>query len=289
MNATIDLGLFSAFVAVGEAGSFSGAAKQLGVTTATISRSIARLEAEVGTQLLHRTTRHVSLSTAGEALFERAALHVRGLASAISDLPEREEEPAGVLRLTAPYELGSILLGDLIARFVQRYPRVRVEADLSNRVVDLVAEGYDLALRPDVGKRQDSSLIARRILRGELRFYAAPSYLARRGTPRAIGSEQHEWLVFAPFQKRIAPLAKLQPRVLANDLLFLRALAKAGAGIATLPTLAADALVASGDLQVVLPSEVLPTGSLSMVYPAAGPVPRKVIAFRDHLLTSLRG
>src|SRR5438128_7429572 len=105
MDATIDLALVSTFVAVGEAASFSLAARKLGVTTATVSRSIAKLEELVGARLVQRTTRHVSLSTAGEALFERAASHVRAVQAALGDLPERQEEPAGTLRLTAPYDL----------------------------------------------------------------------------------------------------------------------------------------------------------------------------------------
>ncbi|HLV66391.1 MAG TPA: LysR family transcriptional regulator, partial [Polyangiaceae bacterium] len=147
MDATMDLRLLAIFVAVADASSFSRAAEKLGVTTATVSRGIARLEEAAGARLFHRSSRNVALSTAGAALYERAAPHVSALRDAVSELPERGPEPSGALRLTAPYELGITLLGELLARYTLRYPKVRVEADFSHRNVDLVAEGFDLAVR----------------------------------------------------------------------------------------------------------------------------------------------
>jgi DNA-binding transcriptional LysR family regulator len=281
MNATIDL--VASLVAVGETASFSAAAKRLGVTTGTVSRSIARLEAIVGMQLVHRTTRHVSLSTAGQTLFERAASHVRGIESAVKNLPERQHEPAGTLRLTAPPDLGATILPDVIARYVALYPQVRVDADLSNRKVDLVKEGFDLALRARSGKERDSSLVMRRVMGAEMRFYASPAYVARRGMPRALGANDHEWVGFAQMRKMLKLPPGFEPRIVGNDILFVREALRAGAGIGLLPNFVADPLVAAGVLMAVLPRVRLGFG-LVMLHPPTGSLPRKVTAFRDVLL-----
>ncbi len=287
MNATIDLALVSSFVAVGETSSFSIAAKRLGVTTATISRNIVKLEELIDTQLVHRTTRRVSLSTAGQALFERAASHIRAVQAALENLPERHEEPAGTLRLTAPYDLGVTLLGDVIARFIARYPQVRVDADLTNRNVDIVAEGFDLALRGETGKQRDSSLTVRRLITTDLRFYASPSYIARRGSPRVVGASDHEWILFGAVRKQLKLPPDFQPRIIGNDFLFLREATRAGAGVGLLPTITAEPLLANGDLVLVLPRVRLNAGGLVMLYPSSGPVARKVTAFRDVLVATL--
>ena len=180
MNAS----LLATFVEVADAASFSGAARILGTTTATVSRSIAKLEESIGSRLFHRTTRRVSLTTAGTALYQRAAAHVRALAHATKELPEQQNEPAGTLKLTAPYDLGATFLGSVIARFIALYPKVQVQAEFGSRVVDLAAEGFDIALRGDTGKHKDTSLTARRLVtRGELNLYASPSYLPTRGAP----------------------------------------------------------------------------------------------------------
>jgi DNA-binding transcriptional LysR family regulator len=280
------LDLVATLVAVGETASFSAAAKRLSVTTGTVSRNIARLERLVGAQLVHRTTRRVSLSTAGQALFERAASHVRGVEAALSDLPERQAEPAGTLRLTAPPDVAVTLLGDVIARYTALYPKVRVDVDLSNRRADLAAEGFDLALRAATGRERDASLIRRRVISSEIRFYAAPSYLARRGTPRSVGSPGHDWIVF-PALAKLLKLPRLDGRVLANDVLFVREAARAGAGIGLLPRFVADPLVTDGALVSILPSARFSTAAIVLLYPAAGPPPRKVTAFRDVLLASV--
>jgi DNA-binding transcriptional LysR family regulator len=285
MNTTIDL--VSVLVAVGETASFSIAAKRLGVTTGTVSRSVARLEDLVGTKLVHRTTRHVSLSTAGQALFERAASHVRGIEAALKNLPERQQEPAGTLRVTAPPDLGVTILADVIARFVALYPQVRVDVDLSNRKVDLLAEGFDLALRASGGKERDSSLVMRRVIAVDTRFYASPNYLARRGVPRAMWASEHEWIGFVHMRKHLKLPAGFEPKVVGNDMLFVREATRAGVGIGLLPSFVADPLVAIGSLVAVLPRMRLGSGVIVMLYPSTRAVPRKVAAFRDVLLAAL--
>src|SRR5262249_2111463 len=177
--------------------------------------------------------------------------------------------------------------GDVIARFIALYPKVRVDVDLSNRKADLGAEGFDLALRAATGRERDASLIRRRVITSDARFYAAPSYLARRGNPRTVGSPAHDWIVF-PALARLLKLPKLDGRLLANDVLFVREAARAGAGIGLLPTFVADPLVAAGALVAVLPRARYATGGIVLLYPSAGPPPRKVTAFRDVLLAAVR-
>jgi DNA-binding transcriptional LysR family regulator len=289
MAVTIDAALLAHFVEVADAASFSGAARTLGTTTATVSRSIAKLESSVGSRLFHRTTRRVSLTTAGMVLYERTAAHVRALAHATKDLPEHQSEPAGTLKLTAPYDLGATFLGSVIARFIALYPKVQVQAEFSSRVVDLAAEGFDVALRGDSGKHKDTSLTARPLVqRGELSLYAAPSYLARRGSPRELASPDHDWLVAGPLRRAFDFPATLTPRIVANDFLFLRGVAASGGGIATLPSFIAQPYVASGDLVRVLPSVRVNVGGLVLLYSSTRPLARKVAAFRDFLVEVMK-
>ena len=181
--------------------------------------------------------------------------------------------------------LGATFLGSVIARFVALYPKVQVEAEFSSRMVDFAAEGFDVALRGEGGKHKDTSLTARRLVqRGELSLYAAPSYLARRGTPRELASPEHDWLIAGPLRRAFDFPATLVPKVVANDFLFLRGVAASGGGIATLPTFIAQPYVASGDLVRVLPSVRVNVGGLVMLYSSTRPLARKVAAFRDFMI-----
>lgn len=290
MNATIDLNLLSVFVEVASHASFSKAARALGTTTATVSRTIGRLEEELGSELLHRSTRQVSLSTAGAALFERAAPHVRALRSAARELPERQEEPAGLLKITTLSDLGITLLGELIARFTLRYPKISVQVELSSRRVDLIAEGFDVALRGSAGRERDSSLTVRRLVKHtHVNGYASPSYVARRGSPRALGSPEHDWLIAEPLRRVVALPKNVQPRVSASEFSLLREAARAGGGVALMPAVMAEPLLQTGELVRVLPQWSISVGSLIMLYPSGGSPPRKVTAFRDFLLTAFKG
>ncbi len=285
MNVTIDVAHLVTFVEVADASSFSGAARALGTTTATVSRTIAKLEASVGSRLFHRTTRRVSLTTAGTALYERTATHLRALAHAAKELPEQQNEPAGKIKFTAPYDLGATFLGSVIARFIALHPKVQVQAEFSSGVVDIAAEGFDVALRGESTKHRDPSLTARRLVpRGDLSLYASPSYLARRGTPRGLESLEHDWLIAGPLRRAFDFPKTLTPRIVANDFLFLRGVASAGGGIATLPAFIAQPFVASGDLVRVLPSVRVNVGGLVMLYSSTRPLARKIAAFRDFLM-----
>lgn len=296
MNATVDLDLLARFVAVAETASFSAAAKRLRLPKSSVSRGVARLEDMLGAQLLHRTTRNVSLSTAGAALYERTAPLLISLREAVGALPEQEEQPSGELRITAPNDIGQLLVGELIARFSARYPAVEVDVQLTTRQVDLVAEGFDLALRASDRPLKDSSLTARRLGAFEGHLYASPAYLARRGTPRhARELDSHDWVVFrsmrGPLRLQGPEPIVVQPqgRIVGDDFLFVREAARAGAGIALLDALYTEKDVAEGRLVRLLPRYSLRGGGgLYLVYPATRHPPRKLTVFRDFLLETMK-
>jgi DNA-binding transcriptional LysR family regulator len=209
----------------------------------------------------------------------------------VDTLPEQEEAPSGELRLTAPHDMGATFLPEVIARFTLRYPSVRVDCRLTNRNVDLVAEGFDLALRASRKSLADSSLRVRKLGPLEVQLFASPTYLARRGTPRALEDlASHDLVAFRGLEylKELG-LAEKNARVLADDMLFLREAVKAGAGIAILPMFLAQAEVTSGQLVRVLPRFAHASTSLVMLYPRTQHVPRKVSAFRDFLLEFIKG
>ncbi len=290
----MDLNLLAIFEAVARTSSFSAAAKELRLPKSSVSRGVARLEADLGVQLLIRTTRQVSITAAGTALYDRMAPLLRSMNAALGELPEREEEPSGTLRITAPVDLGVALLAEVVTRYTARYPAVSVELHLTGRVVDLVAERFDVALRVGM-KLEDSSLVVRRVTPIVLRLFASPLYLARRGTPRSEADlASHEWVVFrsGPQKLRLTgeghQAAGTHGRIECDDLLFVRDAVRAGAGLGLLPEFLADPEVVGGTLVRVLPRFERQAGQLHVVTPAAKHVPSKVSAFRDLVVELLR-
>ena len=290
----MDLNLLAVFEAVARTSSFSAAAKELRLPKSSVSRGVARLEADLGVQLLIRTTRQVSITAAGTALYDRMAPLLRSMNTALGELPEREEEPSGILRVTAPVDLGVSLLAEVVTRYTARYPSVAVELHLTGRVVDLVAERFDVALRVGM-KLEDSSLVVRKVTPIVLRLFASPLYLARRGAPRSEADlASHEWVVFrsGPQKLRVTgeahQAAGTHGRIECDDLLFVRDAVRAGAGLGLLPEFLADPEVVAGTLVRVLPRFERQAGQLHVVTPAAKHVPRKVTAFRDLVVELLR-
>jgi DNA-binding transcriptional LysR family regulator len=281
----VDYDGLAIFLAVAEENSFSKAAKRLGVGTPTISRAVASLEASVGAELIHRTPRAVALSTAGAALYERTAQHLRAVDDAFGRLPERGEQPSGQVRLTAPHDFAITVLPELIARFSLRYPEVWFDTRITNARVDLVAEGFDLAIRATPDRLTDSALTVRRLGAAPISFYAAPSYLARRGRPKTLWASDHDWIAY----RGMVSLWKLPAgnvRHVSDDMTYMRELAREGAGIAFLPDYLAAPYVESGALQPVELATKTLTSQLWLLYPSSGQVPRKVTAFRDFLVVA---
>ena len=283
-----DLRLLVAFAAVARHASFTKAARSLAVGKGTVSRAVVQLEQELGTELVHRTTRAVSLSTAGLALYERITPHLSALDAAVAKLPERSPVPSGELRLTAPTDLGVVVLEPLLVQFARRYPDIRLDVRLTSSPVDLVAGGFDLAIRA-AAKIEDSTLTIRKLSGHAHRFYAAPAYLARRGRPRQFGEAGHDWLLHANTRRYFNLPRDVRPRVVCDDFIFIRNMACDGAGVATIPTFLGSPFVREGLLdEVPIPSPPpLRNVPVYLVYPSSGEVPRKVTAFRDFLIESL--
>src|SRR3569623_2003090 len=189
----MDLNRATTFVKVDESGGFTRAAETLGLPPTSVSRSVAKLEEDLGITLLERTTRKVALTDAGRAYFERARDALAGLEEANALALDAAREVHGLVRVAVPLDFAA-KLGGLFARFAHAYPRIRLEVMFTNSGAELVGDVVDLALA--VGKLPDSSLVARRLGNSVNQLYAAPSYLAKRGTPRALADlAKHDGVV----------------------------------------------------------------------------------------------
>lgn len=275
------------FLRVVEAGSYSRAAETLRTTKSSVSRRVSRLEARLGVRLFARTTRSLSLTEEGSAFHERVAgaVHeVNEAARAVRDLSGR---PRGLLRVTAPTDLPFV--GALVADFLREFPEVTVDMLLTQRTVDLVRDGYDVALR--AGVLRDSGLIARTIPFGGLALCASPTYLEARGTPASAKDlAEHDCITFnAPTLRQAWKLRgpdgdeeiEVQGPVNTNVFHAAHDLAVAGAGIAMVPEIAARAELANGRLVRVLPRYAIQLGALHLVYPGGRHLSRKVRVFCD--------
>jgi DNA-binding transcriptional LysR family regulator len=292
----IDLNDVATFVRVAGGGGFTVAANALGVPKSTVSRSLARLERALGVRLVHRTTRSLALTEAGRAYYERVRHAVQGVAEATADVVDLGKEPRGTIRVTAPVDVAQTLLAEVIAGFVERYPQVRFEVSLTPRVVDLVAEGFDLAVR--ASPLRDSSLVARRLGAATMGLYASPAYLRRRGVPKAVSDlASHEFIRFRPSRGPLVletdtqkERVTLEGGIEVDDLLFVRRLVETGAGIGLLPLfLAVCPRSAPGDAVTrVLPAWTLRGSALSVVAPSARHEPRRVKLFREFLLAEAK-
>ncbi|QQE91245.1 LysR family transcriptional regulator [Azotobacter chroococcum] len=199
------LGDVEAFIAVVEHGSFTAGAVALSTTPSVLSRAITRLETRLGRQLLQRTTRRLGLTEAGRLYLEQARSAFTLLDDAEREVQGQEGELAGRVRLSVPTTYGHYRLPPLLARFARQYPRVQVELNITNRNVDLVAEGFDLAIR--LGHLPDSGLVARKLEDAALLLIASPEYVRRAGTPQTLEElRQHVCLPFVmPRTGRLAP------------------------------------------------------------------------------------
>ena len=292
--ADLDLNDVAAFVRVVESSGFAKAARELGVPTSTVSRAVARLEETVGVRLLHRTTRNLSVTGEGHAFHQRVAPLVASLRDATRTLGTGGKEPEGMLRVTAPNDIGSAFLSEEVVRFADRYPLLRVELLLTNRKLNLVSEGIDVAVR--AGRLESSSLVARKIGILQADLYASPSYAERHRLPTTLADlSRHHIVAFGAREGKISwalegprgsETAELACRIACDDYSFVRAAAVAGGGIGLIPRMITASDVATGRLVRVLPDFGMKGAALHIVYASARQVPTKVTAFRDFLAKS---
>lgn len=297
MQDATNLNRLAYFVAVIDAGSFTRAAEYLGITKAVVSQQVARLEQEVGTTLLMRTTRRLQPTEAGRMFHARCVSILREAEDALGELAQARSEPKGLLRVTAPYDYGTSVIVPVVTAFTARYPDCKVELNLSDKMVDLVADNMDLAIR--VGWLADSSLQARRI--GSFRQYlVAPPQLAG-WTKELDGLADLPALPFVANNALREPLewrftrgdeetftVRFKASISINTTPAVMHAARHGGGLSVLPDFLARAELASGRLVHVLPDWQLPSGGVFTVYPAARFRPPKVSAFVEMLIAALR-
>lgn len=191
----VQIGSLQIFCKAAELGSFTAAAEAMGLTPAAVSRSVARLEQRLGVQLFARSTRQIRLTDNGQLYHEQCRAAVQQIEEAERAITGTRAMPAGTLRLSVPTTYGHFRLLPILDKFRQCHPQVRFDINISNRNIDFVDEGYDLAIR--LGEPQDSRLVARRLEDASMGIYAAPAYLARRGVPQSLGElDQHDCIQF---------------------------------------------------------------------------------------------
>ena len=284
----MDLNAISVFVKVVQAGSFSQAARLLGMPNTTVSAKVARLEKRLGVTLIQRTTRKLHVTPQGRAYFARCVRGLEEIEAAESQMTSVAAEPRGLLRITAPGDVAHSVLPPIVSRYLRAYPRARIEAIVTNRVVDLVAEGVDLAIR--AGELKDSTLVARTFMSFSGGLWASRAYLKKRGEPRAPSDlDRHEGLLFSRLPRQALRLTNgrkmvetpLKWRVGSDDLETLRAFVLQGDGIGTLPDFLVRDHLHEGTLVRVLPDWSWARSALSFVYPGQRFVPATVRAFID--------
>jgi DNA-binding transcriptional LysR family regulator len=286
-----------AFVAVAELGGFAAAAKKIERDASVISRRISQLEARLGVRLLVRTTRRVAVTEAGESYLKRVQVILEELSAANSEVTERATAPQGLLRVSAPVTFGRLWLAPLIAGFLRQYEHIRVDLRFSDRIVDLVAEGFDVAIR--VGVLPSSSLQSRRIGGHRMLLAASPNYLRTAGTPKrpddlpnfaCVGftgnSSWPDWrLQYGAKRKLVRPVCRF---VTDNSEAALAA-AVDGAGIVLAPDWLVGTSLHEGKLIEILSGwTVKGDGGVYTVLPPGRLIPKKSRAFVDYLTMALK-
>jgi DNA-binding transcriptional LysR family regulator len=277
-------------VRVVQAGSFRGAARALGMPKTTVSRRVAELEAQLGVQLLQRTTRTLALTDAGAAFVEEAEGAIARLDAAEAAVTALHAEPRGTLRVTTTIPLGERFLAPIVAEFLEAHPAVEVLVHLTDRQVDLVAERFDVAIR--AGELPDSSLVGRLIGTSAYRVVASPDYLARRGTPlRPSDLSAHACLRFTrsgaaarttwPFgHGKRAVEVPVHGRLVSDDFVVLRTAAERGLGVARLPIGVVHPSIHAGRLVSVLDAFAPPPTPVHLLH-VGGRLPSRTRAFID--------
>lgn len=277
------------FLAVAEAGGLSRAAHRLATSKSVVSRRIVRLEDDLGTRLLTRSNRGAVVTEAGEALRLRARSAFDELDGALLDAAQIREELTGLLRITAPIAFGTSHLAPLLTDLMEAHSRLRIDLSLSDRRVDILAEGFDVAVR--MGSLPDSTLVARRIAPLRLAVLASPAYLAQRGAPaRPRDLAEHDCIVYTVPDGDIWRFrdggrftsVRVAGRFRSDNPEAMRAAAVAGHGIAGLPTFMLGTAIADGELVPVLTDYPVAEAGLYAVRPP-GIAPAKTRAFIDAL------
>lgn len=298
MNDLNDLFYFAKIV---EHGSLSAASAALGVAKSVLSQHLSRLEAQLGVRLLQRDTRKLQITEVGARYYQRCRAVLAEVERANSVIDDARGTPRGVVRVTSPVNFAQTILAPLLADFMLEYPEVEIVLDMTNREVDLIAEGYDVVLRIAPGIRASSLAVRSFVLRRH-HLLASPAYVERHGLPRApedlrgaVGlgglldlgrGNRHSWRLSGP-DGEISEIA-FAPRLVTEDIVVIKHAALSGCGIAELPASMCRDEIADGRLLVLLPEWSLPEMTLYTVFPSRKGLAPAVRCFIDYLSAHLR-
>lgn len=293
---TTDLNAMLVFASVVKHGGFTAASRALSLPKSTISRKVAQLEAELGVRLLERTTRRLRVTEAGAQFFEHCERISAEAESAARAMSQLHQTPRGTLRVTTDPVFGTAFLPGLVAGYLAEFPEVDVQVVLSAERLDLIAEGFDVAIW--IGQLPDSTYIARLLGREQQILCASPSYLARRGAPkRPVDFGEHDCLVFGarpgPASWRLVDVRghvealRVNGRLKASDMALLHGACRDGLGIASLPSFLAAPDLRDGRLAQVLPGWSTQPLPLYVVFPSVQGQPAKVMSFVERVVSSM--
>ena len=291
---TPDLNDLQFFAIVVEHGGYAAAERALGIPKSRLSRRITQLEADLGVRLLQRSTRKFAVTDIGQSVYRHAQSMLAEAQAAREAVDRVSAEPRGLIKVSSPITLAEEILGKLIPEFMLAYPLVRVQLHASNRRVDIIPEGFDVALRVRNKLDDDGELVLRRFGQINELLVASPGYLRRRGRPMSpaelishstLSMSEEEtkqrWTLFGP--EDAVERVEIHPSLMTHDFPLLMAAAKAGLGIALLPESVCANAVRSGDLEVVVPDWHLPQGICHAVFPSRRGLLPAVRVFIDFL------
>ena len=287
------------FVQTAEHGSFSAAARVLGLTPAGISKNVARLEAELGTRLFHRSTRRLALTESGARLLQQVDVPLASLQGALADVGTRDEAPSGTLKVSMGQAMGRRFLVPLLGDFLARHPAILPDWHFDNRRVDLVGEGFDAAIGG--GFELMPGVVARELAAIHIVAVASPAYMAGRPMPR----HPQELAGLDGIMRRSSPTGRVRPwalrtrrsaevlvacrpRIIFSDPDAIAEAVRAGLGVALVPMPFVFAAIASGELLRLLPGWYSESGPLSLYYPSRKLLPAKTRVFVDYVVERFR-
>ena len=285
------------FCAVVDRGSFTAAAKQLNHTTSHVSKEVAKLEKRLGSRLMNRTTRKISLTQSGQVFYENSSRIIADARSTLSLISRNEDRPFGLLKVSVPVMFADVCLNDWLAEFAENFPQVAMDIEVTDRMVDIIAEGFDVVVR--AADLEDSQLVARKIMSTRRVTVASPTYLAKNGIPLSPDDLTSYSLIDFSYRgtsttwtyraRDGSPLiVKVAPQVRCNSASMELALARCGFGITRLPEMVAEGELKSGELVTLLTDYENPPLDLHAIYPSRQHLTPKVREFVDFLVRKCR-
>lgn len=286
------------FVGVIEAGSFTAAAELLGRSTSYVSKEITRLEKRLKSRLLNRTTRRISLTDAGKAYYERCHQIVIDAENAERSINLLQDTPRGLLRVNAPLSFGLNYLCDYLPEFMHKYSEVNLEVEFNDRMIDVVAEGYDVVIRAEAGEIKDSNLIARKLMTSKSATVASPDFLQQQGRPiLASDLDQYDTVTYSLMQNPLVwkfskdgidTRVDITPRLICNNAELELTMVKKGVGITRLPLFSCEKAIAAGELETILDDYDNLDIGIYAIYPHRQYLTAKVRVFVDFMVEKFK-